>query len=103
MYYYSLITRDQVLTDSTFGTSYSTNTYSLLARHFFLRCIPAEKRDYIDGSRIYRIHQNHINRVDLVAGVRTITNRQGTFTFSTTFPAIGDVAEKDNSWLPVGP
>lgn len=102
-YFYTLVTRTQMITSQTTIASYFSNACVQLEHQFKARGIPASKVDLDNGDRAYRVADNWTYRLTLdLQGGMFLSNISGKFYFTETDPTLGK-AVKDDIWIPLGP
>lgn len=101
-YFYTLVTRDKMITSQTSVASYFSNACVMLEHHFKARSIPAAKVDLENGDRVYRVPDNWIYRLSSDHLGLFISIATGKFYFTEEDFTIGKAA-KDDVWIPLGP
>jgi len=108
-YQFITVTRVQALATETkegtkivFGTDWSTHPYLRIGRHFRERGIPAEKKDYINGLRVYRVYKSLLHKLDLDRlGRRILVTGEEVYVFSDVDPGLS-LKPVHPLWLPIG-
>ena len=100
---YTEVTRALATAEPEFGTLWSSSPYLLIERFLLSRSIPGEKKDFINGTRVYRVHNSHAHLLPLDRLERRfIPTRVATFLMLPLDPTEGIKAVHE-VWLPVGP